>query len=397
MNILYIAHESRMGGANLSLLGMIDHFAKEHNIYVVVPIKEGFLVDELHKRGIPVLYQHSFWWMVAPGANSVATFVKKWIYKILVLYNYICAFRLRKVVRQYAIDMIHTNSSVLNTGGILAAMMHVPHVWHIREFGKEDFEFTDVWGSGRIFRFMQDHSEYIIAISEAVQECYKDKLSASRIRVIYNGVGEENLYQKKWEKGQKDIVQFLISGRISEEKGQEEAIEAVALLVERGFHNLHLSIAGPGDSEMLCKMTKQMQIEEYVSFLGYRTDLPSIRRKMDVELVCSRCEAFGRVTVEAMMCSNPVIGSNSGGTPELIKDGENGYLYCRGNGTDLADKMSRYLNHTGNIQRMGECAYHMTKDRFSSRVNAENIMEIYQELIYNKGRVQKKNESGLCD
>lgn len=390
MNILYIAHESRMGGANLSLLGMIDHFAKEHNIYVVVPIKEGFLVDELHKRGIPVIYQHSFWWMVAPGANAASTIMKKWIYKVLVLHNYICAFRLRKVVRQYAIDMIHTNSSVLNTGGILAAMTHVPHVWHIRELRQEGLGFIDVWETNRIYRFMSKHSDRIMAISVAVQDWYKDKLPASQIRVIYNGVGEENLYQKKWEKGQKDIVQFLISGRISEEKGQEEAIEAVALLVERGFHNLHLSIAGPGEPELLCKMTKQKKIEKYVSFLGYRTDLPSIRRKMDVELVCSRCEAFGRVTVEAMMSSNPVIGSNSGGTPELIKDGENGYLYCRGDGTDLADKMSRFLDGTGNIQRMGQCAYRMTKERFSSKVNAENVMEIYQDLIYNRNRVHRK-------
>lgn len=397
MNILYIAHESRMGGANLSLLGMIDHFAKEHNIYVVVPIKEGFLVDELHKREIPVFYQHSFWWRVAPGTKLVSAFVKKWIYKILVLHNYVCALRLCKLVRQYKIDIIHTNSSVLNTGGILSAMTHIPHVWHIREFGQEDFEFIDVWKPERLYCFMQDHSERIIAISKAVREGYKDKLFTSRIKVIYNGVGEENLYQKKWKKEQRNIVHFLISGRISGEKGQEEAVEAVALLVERGFHNLHLSIAGPGDTEPLRKMAEQKKVEEYVSFMGYRTDLPSIRRKMDVELVCSRCEAFGRVTVEAMMSSNPVIGSDSGGTPELIKDGENGYLYRKGDGTDLADKMSRFLNCTGDIQRMGERAYQMSKERFNSKVNAENVMEIYQELIYNKNRVQKKNESGLCN
>ena len=44
MNILFIAHESRMGGANLSLLGMIDEMADKHNISVVVPIKNGFIL-----------------------------------------------------------------------------------------------------------------------------------------------------------------------------------------------------------------------------------------------------------------------------------------------------------------------------------------------------------------
>ena len=94
-----------------------------------------------------------------------------------------------------------------------------------------------------------------------------------------------------------------------------------------------------------------------------------------------------------MMSSNPVIGSDIGGTPELIRDGENGYLYRQGDDADLADKMSRFLNNTESIRQMGECAYQASKERFSSKTNAENIMEIYQELIYNKSRVQKKNES----
>ncbi len=64
VNILYIAHESRLGGPNKSLLEMIDQLSGENTIYVVVPIKRGFLVDELHRRNIPVIYQHSFWWKI---------------------------------------------------------------------------------------------------------------------------------------------------------------------------------------------------------------------------------------------------------------------------------------------------------------------------------------------
>lgn len=383
MNILYIAHESRMGGANLSLLGMIDHFSEKNNIYVVVPIKKGFLVDELHKRKIPVLYQHSFWWAIAPGANSVAASGRKFVYRILVLHNYICAWRLRRTVKKYSIDLIHTNSSVLNTGGILAAAMHVPHVWHIREFRQEGLGFIDVWNSKHIYSFMRKHSGRIITISKALKDKYSEMIPTDLIRVVYNGVGEENLYEKKQAKRQNEIVQFLISGRISEEKGQAEAIKAVALLVEQGYHNLHLSIAGPGNVDLLRKLIEQRHIEDYVSFLGYRTDLPLLRREMDVELVCSLCEAFGRVTAEAMMSSNPVIGSNSGGTSELIKDGENGYLYRQGDEKDLAVKMKRFLDYPEKIQQMGQYAYKTAGERFSSKTNAENVMEIYQELLYN--------------
>lgn len=388
MNILYIAHESRMGGANLSLLGMIDQLSAENNIYVAVPIKKGFLVDELCKRKIPVFYQHSFWWMIAPGSNSVTKFVRKSVYRILVLHNYVCAWRLCKIVKKYSIDLIHTNSSVLNTGGIVAAMMHVPHVWHIREFRQEGLGFIDVWKAERIYTFMKRHSGRIVTISRALRDKYSEMLSAELIQVVYNGVGEENLYEKKRAKRENDIVQFLISGRISEEKGQTEAVKAVALLVERGYSNLHLSVAGPGNVDSLRKLAEQRHIEEYVSFLGYRTDLPFLRREMDVELVCSFCEAFGRVTAEAMMSSNPVIGSDSGGTPELIEDGVSGYLYRQGDENDLADKMSRILDHTENIQQMGQCAYQIARKRFSSKTNAEKIMEIYKELLYNENEAR---------
>ena len=370
----------------MSLLGMIDQLSAENNIYVAVPIKEGFLVDELRKRKIPVFYQHSFWWMISPGASQGSAMFRKWVYKILVFHNYVCAWRLRKMVKQYAINLIHTNSSVINTGGILSKMMHVPHVWHVREFGQEDFGFIGAWNYGRIYRFMERHSDRVIAISEAVKSKYNKRISADLMRVVYNGVGEENLYEKKQEARNTDIVQFLISGRVSEEKGQEQAVEAVALLVERGYQNLHLSIAGPGDTELLQKLVKQRHIEKYVSFLGFRTDLHLLRRKMDVELVCSRCEAFGRVTVEAMMCSNPVIGSNSGGTLELVRNGENGYLYRQGIAEDLADKISCFLENPQDIARMGNNAYCYAKEKFVSARNAENIMAVYRELCTEAGR-----------
>ena len=381
VNILYIAHESRLGGPNKSLLEMIDQLSGENTIYVVVPIKRGFLVDELHKRNIPVIYQHSFWWMIAPGGNMATAFVRKWIYRVLVLHNYVCAWRLRKVVRQQEIDMIHTNSSVLNTGGILASMVQIPHVWHIRELRQEGLGFIDVWQPARISRFMEEHSSRIVAISKAVRDKYAEQISGDLISVVYNGVGEENLYEKELEKHQGDTVNFLISGRVSGEKRQEEAIRAVALLTEAGYRNLHLSIAGPGDTDKLCSLIADRKIEEYVTFLGYRSDLPLLRREMDVELVCSLWEAFGRVTVEAMMSSNPVIGADSGGTPELIKDGENGYLYRQGDERDLADKMRRFMKHPERIRRMGKCAYQTAKAQFSSKRNAERMLEIYRELM----------------
>lgn len=377
MNILYIANDSRIGGANLSLLGIADEISDIHNIYVVVPIKKGLFVDELEKRNIPYIYLHSFWWMIEPAASEGATIIKKLLYRALCYHNYICAWRLRKVVRKNRIDIIHTNSSVINTGGILAKMTGIPHVWHIREL--EEFGFISVWNDEKRCRFIGDNSDKVVAISKAVYEKYIPYIDQNKLTVIYNGVSENNLIEKRHIKENGTKVHFLISGRINVGKGQAEAIEAVAKLVYRGYTNLHLSIAGDGDDTALKKLVAERKIEEYISFLGMVSDMAAVRRQTDVELVCSKCEAFGRVTIEAMMASNPVIGSNTGGTLELVHDGENGYLYQQGDANDLAQKMVLLLQNPESIATLGAAAYSFAKE-FTVRKNAEDIVRLYDSI-----------------
>lgn len=381
MNILYFAHDSRIGGATLSLLGMIDELRAENQIYVVVAIKKGFLVDELRKRNIPVYHRHFFWWMLAPAKTPARTFIKKMIYKILCLHNYLCAYSLKKIIKIKKIDVIHTNSSVINTGGILSFMTGVPHVWHIREFPQEGLGFFSVWKYEKICGFMNNRSDKAIAISRAIAKKFQDKIAPDKLEIVYNGVNKENKQYKTEIKGKQDIVEYLISGSIVAQKGQEAAIQAVALLVKRGYSNLRLSIAGAGDTSRLEKLINEENLTDYVSLLGIVKDMPALRKRMDVELVCSAWEAFGRVTVEAMMSSNPVIGSNTGGTPELIQDGVTGYLYQYGNTEELADKMEIFLKCPEEIRRLGDNAYLYAVEEFTAKKNAERILGIYKELV----------------
>ncbi len=381
MNILYIAHESRLGGANLSLLGIIDELAGKHNISVVVPIKNGFMVDELKKRSIPVYYRHSFWWMLAPAATSGKTFLKKMVYKVLCLNNYLCALSLKGIVKKQKIDIIHTNSSVMNTGGILSRLTGVPHVWHIREFALKGLGFFPVWDYRKLCTFIDDHSDKVVTISRAIAEEFQDKISPEKFEVVYNGVSENNNRQKSVSKESGSTVEYLISGRNNPEKGLDEALRAVGLLVKEGYRNLHLSMAGTEPADNLERLIEEYHIRDYISYLGMVKDMPALRRKMDIELVCSVCEGFGRVTVEAMMSSNPVIGADTGGTPELIRNGENGYLYHRGNIEDLAQKMKIFLDNPDQIRTLGDNGYAWSTKMFTQKRNAEEIEGVYSQVL----------------
>lgn len=381
MNILYIAHESRLGGANLSMLGMIDEMADRHNISVVVPIKNGFVVEELKKRKVPVYYRHSFWWMLAPAATFGSTLLKKMLYRVLYFNNYLCALSLKNIVRRKKIDIIHTNSSVINTGGILSRMTGVPHVWHVREFALKGLGFFPVWNYRKLCTYIDSHSDKVITISRALAEEFQDKISPCKLKVVYNGVSEKNVWQKFDSKENGSMVEYLISGRNNPEKGLDEAIRAVGLLVKEGYRNLHLSMAGTEPADNLEQLIEEYHIRDYVSYLGMVKDMPALRRKTDVELVCSVCEGFGRVTAEAMMSSNPIIGADTGATPEVIRDGENGYLYHKGDVEDLAQKMRIFLDHPDQIRLLGDNGFTWSTKMFTQKRNAEEIERVYAEVL----------------
>ena len=121
-------------------------------------------------------------------------------------------------------------------------------------------------------------------------------------------------------------------------------------------------------------------IEHYVQFWGYRDDVTDILKQMDIGVIPSLNEAFGRVTVEYMMESMPVIGANSGGTPELVKDGETGYLYEVGNARCLAEKMETYIVNKKEIATHGMSARRYAVSNFDIKQNTDNIYRIYQKV-----------------
>ena len=80
------------------------------------------------------------------------------------------------------------------------------------------------------------------------------------------------------------------------------------------------------------------------------------------------------------MSSNPVIGSDTGATPELVRDGENGYLYQKGNVDDLAGKMEIFLNYPEKIRVLGNNAYAWSTKMFTGKRNAELLEKLYAEI-----------------
>lgn len=379
MNILFISHENALNGASLSLLGIIDELKQNNTIYVLTNYREGIFIDELKKRNVNIIYSRYRWWMAYKPKNKFKWIIKRILCLILCQVNYVSALKLKNKIKKESIQIIHTNTSVINIGAILSKLCKIPHVFHIREYPQEGLNLHCVYSKKYTLNYIKNNSDYIITVSKALYSVYKNKLDEEKMTVIYNGINEKNIQKKDFSQDKKNI-NILISGAINEGKGQKYAVLALNEIVKRGHNNVDLSIAGSGDIKPIKDLIDKLNLNENIKILGRVNNLVEVRKDIDLELVCSKFEAFGRVTVEAMMGMIPVIGANTGGTKELIIDGYNGLLYEQGNYVDLADKIEWFINDRNKLRELGENAYSFAKDFTSSR-NASNIYKIYNQLI----------------
>jgi L-malate glycosyltransferase len=377
MNILYLTHEQNMGGATKSLLALIDEMIKKgHKIYVLITKPYGPVLKELAEKDVTIIHSRYYFWMYTENH------VKKLKTKIKKCVTYCSALFLRVTIIKYHIDIIHTNSSVIDIGLELNKLTKIKHIFQFREYGFEDQNLVFRDGFSKSLKKIEKYSDMTVFISNDLLKKYNRYLCNSTAKVVYNGISNDYIQYK--HSHDTSCIEFLISGALIPSKGQMDAVNAVKILADWGYNNFKLYIVGTGSKEYTDKIRKAIysyDLTSYIEIRGYTNNINDIRKKTNIELVCSKSEAFGRVSIEAMMNMNPVIASNTGANPEIVIHGENGLLYKYGDSEDLANKMKYFLQKPTEINRMGKEAYSYALSKFTSKINADNFERLYNEVL----------------
>lgn len=381
MKILVITHTTDLSGANKSLLSIIEQLCNIIEFVVVVNDKNGLLVERLKQLNVKIIHKKYSWIFAKPRMK---------IYKKIIRFTLDCSryylyrrinYKTLKEISEYNFDMIYTNTSTVDLGAILSDKLNIPHIWHIREFGEEDFGFSPLVNKKYRKRILNEASS-IILISKALKNKYSKYVIDDKLRVVYNGFDIEKLYCPIRKNHFNNEINLLIAGQVCEAKGQHQAIAAVGKLRDKGY-NVNLYIAGGVDEEYLNKSISKYKCKEWIKVLGSVGDMYKLRDKMDIELVCSRNEAFGRVTLEAMLHGIPVIGSNVGGTVELISNGSTGLLYELGNINDLVEKIEILIKDEKLYVAISQNALEFAR-KFTIEKTAVRVLEIFNETKCNK-------------
>lgn len=375
MQVLFVTHYADLYGANLSMLNMILELKNNYNVIPIVLVNEkGKLTDELEKNNIQYIVKK--YYICAINNKEKSIWFKKVRKKLVRLITYQHIIYSIKRANQH-IDLVHTNSSMTDIGYFISKNMKCPHVWHIREYGLEDYGLLQIDRQQKI-RKRYEKSKYIIAISKSIEKMIRKISDKVYVKTIYNGVNIPPEYSKNYNKK----INFCLVGLICRNKNQIEAVMAAKILLESGVKNFCVNIVGndiEGEKQRIIDFIKVYHLENYINLVGYKKDINNYLVNMDVGILTSKKEAFGRVTIEYMSNYMPVIGTDTGGTKELIKNGENGFLYERNNCASLAHLMKIIIDNPQLLLEMGNKARKFSLE-FSVERNAKAVYEIYKSI-----------------
>lgn len=376
--ILFVTHTVAMAGANSSLLRLMLELRENYGVEPVV------LMPHVHPVYVSRnLFQACQKERIDCYAWRFYCFKQKQeLMPLLKCLTNVCWYaRVLWKLRGKTFDVVHSNGSVISLGALISRWKKIPHVWHLREFGKEDCGMSSLLGS-RYERWVFGHAEVYIAISNAVKAHFAPIMPADKIRMIYNGI--RPVSEEQVSRHTNPTVQFCMVGLLSESKNQQEALEAVRILASSytadDFHLTFIGIEEQPYTDSLKTMAAASGIGEYVTFMGERSDVPFLLSQMDVGLMLSQHEAFGRVTVEYMMHGLAVVASDSGANKEIVVHGQTGFVYSLGDARALADRMAELLTDREKLATFGRLGRERALQQFTSAMNTRQVFEVYQSL-----------------
>ena len=304
-------------------------------------------------------------------------------------------------------DLAHSHTWYANLGGHLAKLMwSVPHVMTIHSLEPlRPWKAEQLGGGYALSLFCErtaiEAADAVIAVSHGVRQdvidCYP-KVDPERVHVIHNGIDPE-IYRRR--QSADTLTKFgvdarrpyaFFNGRITRQKGLPLLLAAALKLDPR--HQLVIAASSPDTPEIAAEVEGLVArvrgagrdlvwIDHFIS----REELIHLHSGATAFVCPSIYEPFGLVILEAMACETAVVASRVGGIPEIVVDGETGFLVdydadrADGFTTELAAKITLLLDDPARARAMGEAGRRRVLDSFGWPAVARTTADLYESLL----------------
>lgn len=373
--LVWIIHEGNRSGANLALL---EHFQLlqqlNYQLKVISPASGSF-TRQLQNQGISVFIIPFYPWT---RALAEGFFRKDWFRRFL--RNSYASLQMIRIIRgAYAVC---TNTICTQLGLVAARLSLKQHLLFVHEYGEEDHGFKLAVSTPLAYRLLYRFSKKVVLNSQAVYQKWERIVGKrDKLAILYNCVNPPANFSPAVSRQKPRLPKFLMLGQISEGKGHRLAIEVIEALPD-SYQPVELHIIGKRVNE---NYYDQLQILARLSKAKIILKPPvedpyEIFDEYTALLMCSRKEAFGRVTVEALQSGLPVIGLNSGGTPEIIQHGINGFLVGVDQKKDFIYYLETLLNmDSKDYEQLTKHAIRV-RNKFSRDISRRQLRDIFKSL-----------------
>lgn len=356
-NVLFIGRATQQAGAENVLLQLCEILQSKVN-KIVVCSADGFNKEALSNLGIKFY--------------SIPDIEKKNPKTMLEIAEII-----KKIVKEERITVIHTHHRM--------AAFYVTLLGLYKTCIFINTSHNTFSNKKLLTRFAYKHA-YLIACGEMVKKNLVDffGLPDKRVTVIHNAVKPfdgkiaiDPLIKKLHDDGK-----FVIGniGRLSEQKGMEYYIKAIPEVV-KVHPEARFVIAGSGeDEEKLKKLSGELGVDSCLTFLGYRTDVQNLMSQLDLVVLSSLWEGLPLTPIEAFSVGKTVVATAVDGTPEIVKDKENGLLVEPRDSEGLARQINWMIENNEKKLEMEQQAKKTFEEEFSFNVFSDAVLDYYRSL-----------------
>jgi glycosyltransferase involved in cell wall biosynthesis len=380
MRIMHISTRLILGGSQenvvLSCEGQAEHGHTVSLVYGPIYGPEGSLLDRAHAHG---------------GIECIET--PHLIRPLHPVRDVLCYRDLRRLIRAWKPDVVHTHSSKAGIIARLAAWKeHIPCIVHTIH-GLAFHPYQAKWRN----------AAYIIAERIAARRCHRIICVADAMRdqalaagigrpeqyiTVYSGMEVDRFLEPAWSRddvrrelglGEDDFVIGTIS-RLAELKGHDDLLDAIGPLM-REHPEIKLLWVGDGWwRQRLLKRVDEMGLRDRVVTTGLvpPDEIPKYHQAMDIVAHMSYREGLPRVVTQALLSGLPVIAYDVDGTREVCIDGETGRLLKPGDIGALAEAVRGMIEHPDERVEMGRRGRELCRDRFAASTMVRRLEEIYE-------------------
>lgn len=339
---MYILNYTGDGGTEKYVLELISALGKEKCILVYS--EKGPAYDNFLKLGIPI-YQ----------------------VKMRHPFDLRAASQIKNIVRKERVKIIHAQFLRENYISLIAsfigAKVNVIWTYHVNVPMPSYVKFFN--------RIMTRNNYKIIAVAEFMKkELLKKGVPKNKVTVIYNGIKVPNTNEKV---NNRNKIIISVIGRLSKEKGHSFLLLSLAKLRE-SHPNLRwkLNIVGDGPLyEELLTLSNTLELKSYINFKGYVENVSSIYFNSDIIVIPSENEAFPFVAIEALAYEKPVISTNVGGLPEIIRHNQTGLLLNYGDINSLSENIQKLTTNNELSNKLAKNG----KDFFLRKLTLDKMLE----------------------